>query len=216
VIRRAWTDDRVSYSGRFFQVENINVVPKPVQRPHPPIRIAANSDDTFELMGRAGYPIFAASQVNSFNRLRKFIPIYRQARRAAGHPDNDGDDLTLLMPLYVANDPDQLRHDTEPGIRHLLETVASLYTEGMPQTEGGARRIMELAQKVRSTTYEQARESMAVFETPQACVDRLQGFQEEFNAGRLICWFNPGGLLPHETVMQSMRLFSDKVMPHFQ
>ncbi len=216
IIRRAWTEERVNFSGRFYKIDNVAVVPKPVQRPHPPIRIAANSDDTFELMGREGYPIFAASQVNSFNRLRKFLPAYRAARKAAGHPDNGGEDLSLLMPLYVGENAAQIRRDTEPGIRHLLETVASLYTEGMPKSEGGARRIMELAQKTRDITYEQACESMAVFETPAACVERLRGFREEFNMGRLICWFNPGGVLPHERVMQSMTLFAEKVMPHFQ
>lgn len=216
IVRRAWTEESFSYAGRFYTIDNISVVPKPVQKPHPPIRIAANSDDSFALMGRAGYPIFAASQVNSFNRLRKFLPAYREARAAAGHPDNGGEDLTLLMPLYVGEDRAQIRRDTEPGIRHLLETVATLYTSGMPKNEGGARRLMELAEKTRSTTYEQASESMAVFETPDQCIERLEGFRQEFNMGRLICWFNPGGMLPHDRVIRSMELFAHKVMPHFQ
>lgn len=213
IIRRAWTEESVSFDGRFYHFSEIRVVPKPVQRPHPPIRIAANSEDTFELMGRMGYPIFAASQVNSFSRLRRFIPAYRAARRAADHPENPGDDLTLLMPLFVGKDPAEIRLDTEPGIRHLLETVANLYNEASPKSEGGARRIMELAQKVRATTYEQACESMAVFETPERCVERLRGFQQEFQMGRLICWFNPGGAIPHTRVMRSMELFATEVMP---
>ncbi len=214
VVRQAWTQERLTYRGKFYQFENIEVVPKPVQKPHPPIRIAANSEDSFELMGRQGYPIFAASQVNSFNRLRRLLPAYREARRAAGHPDNGGEDLTLLMPLYVGENREAIRRDTEPGIRHLLEIVASLYGQSAPKSEGGAKRIMELAQKVRSTTYEQASESMAVFDTPEACIDKLQRLRDEFNMGRTIGWFNPGGALPHECVMRSMELFANKVMPH--
>src|SRR5712692_11493006 len=64
VILQAWTSDRVSYHGRFYDIERISVVPKPVQQPYPPIRVAANSEDTFELIGRMGLPIFVASQVN--------------------------------------------------------------------------------------------------------------------------------------------------------
>ena len=214
IIRQAWTQERVSFAGRFYQIEDIGVVPKPVQQPHPPIRIAANSEDTFELMGRVGYPIFAASQVNSFNRLRRFLPTYRAARKSAGHPDNGGEDLSLLAPLYVGTDRDEIRRDTEPGIRHLLETVASLYTSATPKTAGAARHLMELAQKARETTYEQACESMALFETPEACVERLRALAEEFGMGRMICWFNPGGTLPHERVIRSMRLFADRVLPH--
>src|SRR6202007_3215439 len=39
IIRLAWTKDRFSYDGRFYQIENLSVVPKPLQRPHPPIRV---------------------------------------------------------------------------------------------------------------------------------------------------------------------------------
>jgi hypothetical protein len=64
-------------------------------------------------------------------------------------------------------------------------------------------------------TYEQACEVMGVFDTPDACAERLQRFREEFNMGRLICWFNQGGLVPHAQVMRSMELWAAKVMPHF-
>jgi hypothetical protein len=57
---------------------------------------------------------------------------------------------------------------------------------------------------------------MGVFDTPEMCVERLKRIQEELNPGRLICWFNPGGMTPHERVMRSMELFAAKVMPHFQ
>jgi alkanesulfonate monooxygenase SsuD/methylene tetrahydromethanopterin reductase-like flavin-dependent oxidoreductase (luciferase family) len=213
IIRRAWTEEEFSYAGKFFDLTNIRVVPKPVQHPHPPLRIAANSEDTFELMGREGYQIFAASQVNSFNRLRRLLPTYREARNKAGFPSSD-DDLSLLMPLYVGEDSAAIRRDTEPGIRHLLETVASLYPLTNANSEAGAQRIMELARKVRSTPYEQARDSMAVFETPENCIARLRSLREEFRMGRLIGWFNPGGMLPHSSVMRSMELFASKVLPY--
>ena len=85
VIRQAWTSDRVSYHGRFFDIERVAVVPKPVQQPHPPIRVAVNSEDTFAVIGRMGLPIFVASQVNPFHRIKRFLPIYHEARQAAGH-----------------------------------------------------------------------------------------------------------------------------------
>jgi alkanesulfonate monooxygenase SsuD/methylene tetrahydromethanopterin reductase-like flavin-dependent oxidoreductase (luciferase family) len=43
VILKAWSSERLSYHGRFFDLEDLSVVPKPVQQPHPPIRVAANS-----------------------------------------------------------------------------------------------------------------------------------------------------------------------------
>src|SRR6516225_12293794 len=101
IVRKAWTEERFSYRGRFFNIEDLSVVPQPVQQPHPPIRVAANSPGTFELMGRLGYPIFATSHMNTYPRLKELLALYHQAHAAAGHRSSDPDDFTLLSPLYV-------------------------------------------------------------------------------------------------------------------
>src|SRR5499426_3635653 len=46
IIRMAWRGEPFSYEGQFFRVKEATVSPTPVQRPHPPIRMAANSDET--------------------------------------------------------------------------------------------------------------------------------------------------------------------------
>jgi natural product biosynthesis luciferase-like monooxygenase protein len=212
IILQAWTSERLSFQGRFYQINDLSIVPKPVQQPHPPIRVAANSVDTFELMGQLGYPIFVAAQVNPFHKIREYLPLYRQARKAAGHPDHGGEDVTLLTPLYIGNDPAQIRRELEPSIKHFLQAVATLYASAGLLLEG---RIKEVLERVQRMTYEQICKVMAVFDTPDACVERLKGFQQEFGMGRVICWFNPGGMVPHAQVMRSMELFATKVMPHF-
>jgi len=216
VITQAWTRERFSFQGRFFNVDNLSVVPKPVQQPHPPIRVASNSVDTFELMGQLGYPIFAASQVNPSFKLKEYIPLCRQARQAAGHPDRGGEEVTLLAPVYVSDSPAQVRQDLEPSIGHFLQTVAALYTSHNWEQETGTRRIQEVLERIRRMTYEQVCEVMAIFDTPEACVERLKRLQQEFNMGRVICWFNPGGMVPHDRVMRSMELFAARVMPQFE
>jgi hypothetical protein len=54
---------------------------------------------------------------------------------------------------------------------------------------------------------------MTLFDTPDACVERLQRVRDEFNVGRIICWFNIGGMVPHVDVMRSMELFAAEVPP---
>ena len=219
VIRQAWTSDRVSYHGR-YEIERIAVVPKPVQQPHPPLRVAANSEDTFDLTGRMGLPIFVASQVNPFHRIKRFLPIYHEARKAAGHPDCAAEDVTVLMPLYVGESAAQVRREVEPSIKHFLGTVTSLYGSGTPRLgatrSDAAASLKESLERLSRMTYEQVCERMAVFDTPEACVERLQRFRQDFNMGRVICWFNPGGQVPHRQVMRSMEMFAAKVMPHFE
>jgi alkanesulfonate monooxygenase SsuD/methylene tetrahydromethanopterin reductase-like flavin-dependent oxidoreductase (luciferase family) len=213
VIVQAWTQERVSHFGRFFKVENIPVVPKPVQQPHPPIRAAANSIETFEHMGRLGYPIFVATPINPFPKLKETLTIYRQARKAGGHPDNSGEDVTLALPLYVGESRAQVRQVMEPSINHYLQTVAAIYRSVLARS-GTVGAVPERAERFGRTTYEEASEAMAIFDTPEACVERLRRVCEEFNIGRVICWFNIGGMIPHVQVMRSMELFAAKVMPH--
>ena len=216
MIRQAWTSERVSYHGQFYSVDDIAVVPKPVQQPSPPIRAAANSLDTFELMGRLGYPIFVASQVNPYAKMRELIPVYHQARAAAGHAEARAEDISLLGPLYVGNSQGQIRAELEPSIRRFLQSVSSIYSSQGQDLGPESSRIKEVLERVRRMTYDKVAEVMGIFETPQACVERLQALHEEFGMGRMICWFNPGGTVPHSQVMRSMELFAAKVMPHFR
>ena len=102
----------------------------------------------------------------------------------------------------------------EPSINHYLQTVAAIYRSAVERSETAAARLPERVERFGRTTYEQACESMAIFDTPEACVERLQRAREEFNIGRIICWFNIGGMIPHMQVMRSMELFAAEVMPH--
>ena len=63
-VTRAWTEERLTFRGAHFKAEGVEVIPKPLQKPHPPIRLAANSVDTFVFAGEHGYPIFAGGPVN--------------------------------------------------------------------------------------------------------------------------------------------------------
>lgn len=220
IIHQAWSQECFSFKGRFFNVESLSVVPRPVQRPHPRIRVAANSVETLEQMGRLGHAVFLAAHINPFPKLSKLLPLYRQARHAAGHPDR-ADDVTLLLPLYVGEDRAQIRRDVEPGLKHFLQIIEKKSLAVLDVQRRGAASEADLkglqgaVEHLRRLSYDTMSESMAVFDTPDACVARLRWLQQELHVGRVICWFNMGGVTPHDRVMRSMELFSTKVMPHF-
>ncbi len=95
-----------------------------------------------------------------------------------------------------------------------MQTASSLL-ESAVIPEKVAAHIREVAERSRRLTYDRMSETMAIFDTPERCVERLAGLHEDFKMGRTICWFNPGGRVPHDRVMRSMELFAAKVMPHF-
>ena len=216
-LHMAFSQDRFSFQGRFFQADNISLEPKPVQKPHPQIRIAANGVDTFEFAGQSGYPIFVAAHINPLPRLKNLLSLYQTARDAAGHPAMDANDLTVLMPLYVAESRSQVKRDVEPAVRNHVNLLTSLLVSGSDKwtTEAERKRMEALLKEIRQVTFEVMNDNMAIFDTPEACVERLKQVQEEFNPGRVICWFNLAGAIPHDRVLSSMELFSAKVLPHF-
>jgi alkanesulfonate monooxygenase SsuD/methylene tetrahydromethanopterin reductase-like flavin-dependent oxidoreductase (luciferase family) len=216
-IRRAWTQETFSFHGRFFQANDLSLAPRPVQQPHPPIRIAANSAETAEFAGRAGYPILVASTINPFPKLRELVLTYRAARQGAGHPVASGDDVTILMPLYVGENRGQIAQDIAPSVQQYVRTTAAIAAPGLEKCASEAERQKQqaLLERLSRLTYEAVNDGMGIFDTPAACVERLQQVQEEFKPGRVICWFDFGGLFPHERIMRSMELFSARVLPHF-
>jgi alkanesulfonate monooxygenase SsuD/methylene tetrahydromethanopterin reductase-like flavin-dependent oxidoreductase (luciferase family) len=56
VLVKAWTQERFSHDGKYFQFRDVCIMPKPFQKPHPPIRIAATTQDTYPMVGRMGAP----------------------------------------------------------------------------------------------------------------------------------------------------------------
>src|SRR5881628_403222 len=57
LIRRAWTQERCTFEGEFYQVRDLRVFPKPVQKPHPPLWTAAVSPETYVLAAKRGFKI---------------------------------------------------------------------------------------------------------------------------------------------------------------
>src|SRR2546425_7064743 len=71
VIRRAWTEERVTFEGEFYTVRDLRVLPKPIQQPHPPFWTAAASPATFPLPARMKLKILTAPSFTPWDILRK-------------------------------------------------------------------------------------------------------------------------------------------------
>ncbi len=100
ILLKAWTQERFSHEGRYYRFHDVCVTPKPYQRPHPPLRIAATTQETYPMVGRLGFPLFVAVRTRSISNLRDSLGSYHDAWRAAGHPGRG--DVALLVPVYVA------------------------------------------------------------------------------------------------------------------
>jgi alkanesulfonate monooxygenase SsuD/methylene tetrahydromethanopterin reductase-like flavin-dependent oxidoreductase (luciferase family) len=207
VLRRAWTDAAS------------DVHPRPLQLPHPPIRVAANSPGTFRHAGRAGLPILVAAHINPPHQLAELLALYRQEREAAGH--RHGDDVTVLTPVFAHPDPERLRQLVEPGVERIAEALhrklsnAEAAAPGGPSGDGQRAMIASIRGRLgdlRPDTMAERR--MAIFASPARAAEQLHALSAELGATRVICWFNPGGLIPHRDVLAAMERLALEAADH--
>ncbi len=84
ILKLAWTQDRVTYDGKFHKVDNVQVLPKPLQKPHPPVWTAAISPETIGHYAAKGVP-FIADPIATFGRLGRAADEWRAVAAEHGH-----------------------------------------------------------------------------------------------------------------------------------
>jgi alkanesulfonate monooxygenase SsuD/methylene tetrahydromethanopterin reductase-like flavin-dependent oxidoreductase (luciferase family) len=212
IVKRAWAQPSFSYEGAYYRFNEVSVVPKPYQKPYPEIRVAATSPDSYSSIGRLGHPIFVASRTGSLSELSSMIRTYRETYRASGHPGHG--EVYLRLPVYVAETYEQARDEPEESIMRLLRYVGDRLEDSA--TREGVRAIerrAERGQQLQTISYEEALQTKIVVGTPEMVADRLQELRAELGLDGIIAELNSGGLIPHERVMNALRLLCEQVMP---
>jgi alkanesulfonate monooxygenase SsuD/methylene tetrahydromethanopterin reductase-like flavin-dependent oxidoreductase (luciferase family) len=181
-------------------------VPKTYQKPHPPIRVAVESRETFALAGKLGFPIFIRHQMD-IPELQDLLKQYQGARQAAGF--SGPNDVILQIGGYVADTPERARREPEASTmrgRRLVQ--AALHRAADPEAFERLKRISEVG-------YDDVLSRVA-YGTPDAVVERLLEYRESLGITGVSLDVNPGGQIPYDRVVHSIRLLTDKVMPKFR
>ena len=208
VIMKGWHEERFSHKGEYYSFKDVNVVPKPYQRPHPPTRVAVASAETVPLIGGLGYPIFVSANTPT-PELQDRLAQYRKALKEAGNAGPD--DVALRLPAYVAETAEKARSEPKASTmkqiqyaaRELIATAASQET---------VDRLRQMA----TTPYDEILKNRVMYGTPEAVTERIQDYQEKLGISGLVLEMNYGGQLPYERVINSIRLITEKVMPNFK
>jgi alkanesulfonate monooxygenase SsuD/methylene tetrahydromethanopterin reductase-like flavin-dependent oxidoreductase (luciferase family) len=213
VIEQAWSLPRFSYEGKYYSFDNVAVTPKPYQKPLPPIRVAASSADTFPAIGKLGYPIFVMPR-GTFADMLPAIESYRAAYREAGHKGRG--QVYMRVPLYVGETAERARDEPEPSIMHFFREQAarlraSANRAGTSASEGRAERAAMLD----TLTYEDAIRGKIIIGTPERVAEQLHALKDELGLDGILAELNTGGLIPHDCVVNALRLLCQEVKPRF-
>jgi alkanesulfonate monooxygenase SsuD/methylene tetrahydromethanopterin reductase-like flavin-dependent oxidoreductase (luciferase family) len=212
IIRLAWTRDRFSYDGRFYKADNLAVVPKPLQRPHPPIRVAVHTPESFAHVAGLGVPIYSGTTTTPLPLLRECMAAYRAGLAAAGHAWGP-EQMALMQPVHIGATSAAARDAMRPGVLQYYRNLETIFAS-LPDSYGEhLPRLKYIRETIADLPYEKFCRDQAVFGDAAEVVDRLQAARGEFGLSQIICWFDQGSMLPRAEVERVMRQFADQVMP---
>ena len=212
IMLKAWTTEGFSYHGTYHHLDNVTIVPRPLQQPHPPIRMAATSPETFPLVAERGFKLFAAMRNSSIPALAPNIRAYREALQAYGQARRP-DDIAVLAAVYVG-ETHQEAYETPRAsslnFYHMLREDLYRLCKGTIPPEYEAR-----LQRYDTITYDEIYEQQAIYGTPEEVIAKIRWLQAETGCNNLLCWMNAGSRLTQEQVLRSMRRFAAEVRPAF-
>lgn len=212
ILVEAWKGERFSYEGKFYRFTDAAVAPRPYRRPHPPLRMAATTPETFPRVARMGLPIFVGLRGMSIPELAGHLRVYREAWRDAGHP-GDGD-ACLRIPVYAAPTEKAAVEEPQETITYYFRRQADLTRAPMGRAgTGPVERRQAQAQRLSSLSYDEILTTKVAFGTGPGLIDRLAQLKQELGVNGIAAELNPGGLLSTEQEMRSLRILTHEVMP---
>ena len=210
IIRLAWKGQPFSYEGEFHRVSNATVSPTPYQVPHPPMRMAATTRETFPAVAKMGMPVFIGIRVAEIPDLQADLALYRQAWREAGHPGQPS--VYLRVPIYVSTTERGAVEEPRESLTYFFGRQAELARSSVGRAgTSDARRAQ--AERMAKLTYEDILEKKVVSGTAPRVIERLTELRDALGLDGFVVELNPGGRISSELETRSLELLAREVMP---
>jgi alkanesulfonate monooxygenase SsuD/methylene tetrahydromethanopterin reductase-like flavin-dependent oxidoreductase (luciferase family) len=212
LMRQCWSGAPFDFRGQFHTAERLHVRPRPVQAPHPPLFVAANSEDSVLSAARLGLPTLSSFFV-PVEELQRRHHLYREAALAAGRPEAEIEALERrswgMRVVHVAPDRDEALGATESPFMGYQRKMAVLRSDA---TGGSVPDSFDRSRLRLRAFRDYLADGWALIGTPAEVRDGLQEYLEATGYQRvLLIMALPG--LETALALRSMHLFAEAVAP---
>ena len=198
IVRAAWTTDRLTHHGRFWDFDDVEVLPKPVQQPHPPMWMASGSPEAIHWSAQQGYSILMDPH-SSHDEIGRKHRLYQEALVAAGH-SAEGRETPMARLLAVA----ATRAEAEDIARRGAAWTVDAYVNPGHQAILPGRAQESAALDGTIDPVERYVDDVVLWGTPSEVIDKVAELQETIGLNYLMC-----APLSHS----SFELFTTQVLP---
>ncbi|MBS1868421.1 MAG: LLM class flavin-dependent oxidoreductase [Actinobacteria bacterium] len=233
LLRSAWTEEALRWDGEHFtfppagikdhaaswyprnpawrsedgEQVALAVMPHPVQKPHPPLWAVTESEDGMTAAAELG--IGAHTWLPCGRRLTNLLTHYRDARRANGDADAElGDGVGLLRVVLVADSEQEARQAVGGLVDMLAKFIGGLRGKAAFADEGES---LDGADDIPWVDFLVERDHLLIG-TPETVAEQILRLREQHGIEHFLCW-SAGYGVSHKSVMRSIELFGEQVLP---
>ena len=201
VVRRLWTEEAVSYENPACKLDNVHMNIRPVQKPAPPIWIAANNDNAIRRAARIGDAWFINPH-STVATVRRQLDLYRDELAKHGKPFPS--ELPSVKEVFCAKDRQTALELAGPYLFSKYRDYAKWgQDDAMPEDESFDQEFDDLLQ------------DRFVLGSPEECYEQLRPYWEELGVNHLIIRSHWAGM-PLSTALSSLRLISNELLPELR
>jgi alkanesulfonate monooxygenase SsuD/methylene tetrahydromethanopterin reductase-like flavin-dependent oxidoreductase (luciferase family) len=220
ILPKIWTQENFQYESPTLRIPERQVVPKPVQKPHPPMWVACTQPATLEFAADHGLGAlgFGIGQGKS----NDYVRLYRERIKNCDPIGSTINNKFALLTFTLCSDTDEEALAIQgPNFRMYNEAVRNLFA---PWIDGKPPRSYEWFMKYYQETAYRAALSVPVSEivkaggacigSPETCLNVLQYLSDAGVDEALL--FMQLYTTPHEKIMRSIELIAREVMPRLK
>ena len=235
IIKKAWTEKFFNHKGEFYtyptpnfiwqhdmsppseehidmktnEIKKISVVPKPYQKPHPPIWQVVDGERSIQWAASNG--LNTIMWIPTVKALKKRFEIYRNAKSKAENREVPlGEGISLVRDMFVAETMEEAQKLAGEHIINYMKWVC--HWRGLGNHMDPGENLPETKNKLDLLSYNFLHKRNLLFGTPEYVVNKIKELQTELNLQNLQVWSNFPGI-DHAACMRSIKLFNDEVIP---
>jgi alkanesulfonate monooxygenase SsuD/methylene tetrahydromethanopterin reductase-like flavin-dependent oxidoreductase (luciferase family) len=199
IIKRLWTEDHVTFEGKEFQIKDVTVDPKPIQKPRPPIWIAANSDAAVERAARIGDGWIIGPH-SAIDELERQVDLFRNAWTRTGKTEKPV--TPIIRETFVAKNRQIAVEKARPCLEQLYRSIYIKWKQNEAMSDPS-----ELG-----WAFDRLAKNRFILGSPEECIDQIKEYESRLGTNYILVRFDWTPGLPQEELLQSMRLFGEKVI----
>ncbi|MFF3375346.1 LLM class flavin-dependent oxidoreductase [Streptomyces sp. NPDC002680] len=210
---RLWREEDVVFEGEFYRFGPVTLLPRPYQRPAPPVLVAAAiTPSSCEQAGRDGHGLMLVPSISKREKVQEMLGLYRKTYADAAH-EPGADEVHMSYNCYVSEDPAEARAKGKQYSQRTNAVMRDAVAAWGERRSSGYAGYEQIVDRIGKADFDKAlAENKVLVGTPHEVTERLRTIREWYGDVTISLQVISGNPTHAESV-RTMRLFAEQVMP---